>query len=310
MSRAAHFTLAFVVGVLLAMLPVGGCAVSLPDGIRIPLGTSESTVRTRFGEPDLVTKGEYGIWGSFPATRYYYLERRWELIFWNGRGLWVAHDLGPGPLDDLRNQARVFKEVVPRVPIGGSPEQVVAVFGVPDVVYSERHKSFIDAELYDGLLQRSGALRSFSYDYVGQEVVIAFSNGKVESAHPMNAGVREAAMKDAEALRAREKLATDDPPGMGMRSEDVRKRWGPPEVVSGQVAGVEYVTLPWSNPEERLGVEVTRWYYLARDRAVDLKDGEVLTIANVDPRRTHALNDFWERSFTRREMKIPVEQFR
>jgi hypothetical protein len=284
-----------VVGMLLS-----GCGVTMQDGSVFEAGTSETKVRSRYGDPDLVSAGYLGGlglgFGLRPATFHYYLDDKRTLIYRQGRGLWESREILPEEMDELRRRSRVYKEVVPLVPIGAPADEVIAGFGDPDLV--ERIKlvdgvRFVDWLLYSpGMAMPEGMVELL---FVKHELLVELRDGVVRDARPMFEREPKQTLKAKAWLEARAKLAAEDPPRIGMSSSDVQKRWGGPDAVSGIVKGHEVVTQPGLDPAARLGTEVTSWYYLELKKLVRLHEGAVTAIEDLDPKRREAVQSFLDR---------------
>ncbi len=172
-----------------AMLLMAGCTVKMPDGSRMGLGTSPAVVHRTLGEPDLQTSGIYGIWGSFPATREYFLDRGWVLVFQHGTGLWSARELGGSEIDDLRRQAQVMRETVPTVAVGTSSLDLLKQLGPPSVVYDIRGVNGSEVyyqQHYKDQLETTPAAKQLLCYFPSRDISVVLREGRVAEVKPIS----------------------------------------------------------------------------------------------------------------------------
>lgn len=113
-----------------------GCQITTPDGIVFPPGASESQVRARLGEPEMVTSQDRSWKGPYSVQRYHYLERGYTVYFHDHR-IRSASDLHQLDWTSAANQlggprVQELRDAPPRP--GISIWGVETKWGRPDVV--------------------------------------------------------------------------------------------------------------------------------------------------------------------------------
>jgi len=223
------------IGSLLA-LALGGCtrSVTTSDGITLYAREPEAEVRTKLGPPDFADDNTMNL-GSciFPrfrsTTGLYYLERGYVAELYKGK-LCDVCTIKPESKEELEHRAAIYRGVVPTVPVGGSPEQVVALLGEPEVIEWEPHAGYANEQLCSPAFKPWMPAISVTYCYVDRGLAVWFVDGRVARAKPMWAFWQKQLRGDLESMRRRAALRC---PGLSRgtkysscRAKRLKSSWG------------------------------------------------------------------------------------
>ena len=288
---------------------MAGCKYQTPDGIALYRGDTVAQVDRKLGAPDLVEPASANLGSCIfkdfrDVNGRYYFDRKQVYLFDRGR-LADIRGLDDDRIGDLERRARIYREMEAIVPEGTPLSTVMQRLGQPCLVDEMYTKVGLDrSQSVPAVREESLDHREIWLYYPEREVAIQFVKRVSGRILPLDQGESQRVRERLAAIERHTKLLAEDPPRVGMSEATLRERWGSPEVVSGVVWGREMYTPAWDDPKvegdspaERLGTEVTSWYYIDREKIVRISVGAVFEIEPLPASMRAKLQHFHKRAW-------------